>query len=126
MDIEVEDKKSYLYVRVSGSFDLEEAKKCLAKILDSAVELGIPNLLIDGTLVTGNPTVLERYTLGEYIAGKNIEHKKAGFASLRLAAVGVPPVLESGRLTQLVARNRSANIFVTDNIAEAVKWLGVG
>ena len=126
MDFKIEDRESYLYVRVSDSFDLEEAKRCLTEALDTALELGIPKLLINSTAMTGSPTVWERYAIGEYIAGKNIEYyQKAGLASLQIAAVGVAPTVEPGRLSQLVARNRAANIIVTDDMAEAMAWLGV-
>jgi hypothetical protein len=126
MDVEMKEMGDYLHARLRGPSSLEEGKKSLDMMLARVVELRKSKLLIDVTGITGEATLLERFALGEHIAAKNIEYyQKEGSDPLKLALLARASVINPGRLTQIVSRNRGVDFIVTDDMAEALEWLGV-
>jgi hypothetical protein len=116
-----------LIVRVEGEFELEEAKRNVVGIVASIDEHDSDKILIDGRGVSGNPTLIERFYYGEFVAEvvrqrreRSIEEKSHRFAYLLHE-----PTLDPLRFGETVMVNRGVTMKAVDNLDEAAKWLGL-
>jgi hypothetical protein len=127
VETEIEYRESYVFARVRGNFDLGEAKHCYTDVLSEAVERSIPNLLIDCRAMTGNLSTVDRYSFWDYVAKENIRALTEGGKGLafRIALAMKEPLFDPSRFGQTVARNRGVAVFVTEDLAEACRWLGI-
>lgn len=112
-----------LYTTASGAFTLDDAQSTFLDILDAVRENQSVKVLINGRRVTGEPTIIERFFYGEFVADRA---KRLGRSSGPLFAYVLhEPVLDPLRLAETVALNRGMNIKVCDDYDEALRWLGV-
>ncbi|HEX6750695.1 MAG TPA: hypothetical protein VF092_25635 [Longimicrobium sp.] len=113
------------YVTVYGDYGLEVAKVAYSAIVDACTDGGPCRALLDCRMVEGSPTTLERYDLGEHVARENAAFQERGRATLlQVAFLCVAPLLDLNRFGETVARNRGAYVKVSDDMDEALRWLG--
>lgn len=127
VDLTFEMQAEYLYVQVSGPFDLDESIETFIKILDMAGQHGAVKVLINGMGIKGTPNTADYYYLGENIAKEMRNAVISGRTkNLRIAFVALPPYLDKGHFVEVVATNRGANVWSFDNLEDARSWLRKG
>jgi len=114
----IDQREGYLHVEVSGTFDLEQAKKSFRTFFDAAHAHSLSKILIDCRKMEGSPQDLGRYQLAEAIAAQ------AG-GSFRLVFLRKVKEPISDRFYETVAFNRGVNLKVTTDPEEAFKWLEI-
>ena len=116
-----------LRVSVSGDFSLEEAKRTFLEVIDAIRENRSEEVFVDGREVMGNPSVIERFYYGEFVADAlvRLTNGTEYDGDPRFAYVLHKPIADPERLGETVAVNRGVNIKVFENVPEAVEWLGI-
>lgn len=79
-------------------------------------KLGISKVVIDARGMTGNPSITDRFELGELLA------KQAG-ARVAVAIVDSALRVLPDRFLETVAVSRGACVKVTTDVAEALAWI---
>ena len=117
----MEMRRDYLYVRLSGAFSAVETMTFYLEAKKEADLRKNSRVLIDCLQVTGSPSTAERYQLGALVAQEmrdSVSWRRA------TAVVATEPLLDKGRLIELVATNRGAKFKAFDRISDALRWLG--
>jgi hypothetical protein len=116
-----------LHVTASGEFSLEKVQASFRDILDAVAQHGHKKVLFDGRKVSGEPTVMERFWYGEYVARCVTSFAaRTGLQAPKFAYVLIPPVLDPKRHGENVAVNRGMNVRAFDNLPDAMTWLQFG
>lgn len=108
-------ESDHLVATSRGEFTLEDLRLLIDAIAQAARESGRQAVLADLTAVSGAPTTIDRFQIGEWAA-----HRLAG---LRVAAFGNSPFIEPGAFAAVVANNRGATLGVFLDESEAHRWL---
>ena len=117
--------ETYLYARLNGEYNLEEAKHVSVNLLEICRVHHITKILIDVFELQGEPTVYERFAYAEYMASMYRAYIHRGFNLRQWAVVGLPPIIAPNRFGENVAVNRGMTVKVFYTIEEAQQWLGV-
>lgn len=120
-------RERYLYVIITGRFDLGEAKRSFLQIMEAVNRNAAIKVLIDGRELSGEPTVIERYLYGEFAAhiATWAEDKVRPERRPQFSYALVHPTLDPKRLGETVAANRGMKVGAFDNLPEAATWLGL-
>ena len=122
----LEVRRHHLRATVSGPYNLREAQDLYDQIVKAAVAAGQTRILIDASRVVGSPTQDERYMLGLFIAAEQrILAAKTPPIDVQVAVVGRRPLIDPDRFAETVAVNRGAKVKVSEELDEALAWLGV-
>jgi hypothetical protein len=128
MQIYMEPRRNYLFVKASGQFQgLKEMKEGTVDALNVAVEKRLHKIIFDGRDVKGTVTmsVMDRFIYGVFLAEKTLDmiiNENAPL--LRLAVVLEKPLCGSDKFVEIVARNRGIPLKFTDSLVDAFEWLG--
>jgi hypothetical protein len=126
MTVDFESRKHYLRATVRGAFTLRAAQDTYDEAIKAAVASGHTRILIDANGVTGMPTQDERYMLGLFVAAEQrILSAKTPPVDVKVAFLGRQPLVDPNRFGETVAVNRGANVKVSEQLEEALAWLGV-
>lgn len=68
MDMHFEMRRGYLYVQITGTFDLDEVMLLYFEALEEADRQAATKVLIDCLELKGLPTVADRYRFGVFAA----------------------------------------------------------
>ncbi len=68
MILETRAEPEFLYAEVAGDFSLEEAERTFREILEAVVRHRVKKVLFDGRKLIGNPTTMERFYYGAFVA----------------------------------------------------------
>ena len=116
-----------LFVTVKGKFELGDAKRSFLKVMEGVNQHGVAKVLVDGRGIVGEPTVVERFLYGEFVA--NIatwtRATPAPEGNPKFSYALVHPTLDRERLGETVASNRGMFVRAFETIDEAASWLGV-
>jgi hypothetical protein len=113
-----------LGAKVTGEFQLEEAESCFLDLLDSIKQKRTDKVLVDGTAVTGEPDMFQRFLYGEFTAMAVLDFKPhPGMQIPKFAYALKPPVLDPRRFGEIVAVNRGKCMKVFESVQEAMDWL---
>ena len=124
--IDFESRQHYLRARVSGEYSLRAAQDVYDEAVQTALAAGHDRILLDATAVSGAPTQDERYMLGLFVAAEQrILAAKHPAISVQVAVVGRQPLVDPERFGETVAVNRGAKVKVSEQLDEALAWLGV-
>jgi hypothetical protein len=106
------------FYRPVAHVTFEQAVDMVAEAMMTARELGLADLLINSTGLTGftPPSVFARYNMA-------IQWAQGGGAALRTALVARPELIDSQRIGVFMLQNRGATTDVFANEAEALGWL---
>ena len=112
-------------VHLRGTFTQRGAEQGYRDLLDRCIASGSSLLLVDCRQVDGEPTFSERFEFGKFVAEVNIAAVHDGRTQLvKFALLGSYPLIDPGRIGEVVAVNRGASVRVTTDPEEAVTWLG--
>lgn len=115
-----------LNVLVSGEFSLDGASLNFLEVINAVKEHRSEKILFDGRKVVGDPTIIERFYYGEFVADAvKLLTESGDYEPPQFAYVLHEPVLDPHRLAETVAINRGMHVKAFDNIEEALEWLGL-
>jgi len=124
MTLEVNPEQRFLGVRVAGEITLVEANDCFARMLQAIARHEAKKVLVDCRDLTGTMSVLDRYQHATYAVQELRKAYDTGVSwDTPFAYVVQPPLFDNTRFGETVARNRGANVKVSDNLEEALQWL---
>src|SRR5437868_1099342 len=124
LNIELRSEDRLLWATQSGSFNLAEAQRCFLQIVEAFERSGSQFIMVDGRTVTGEPTLVERFYYGEFVADAVVlACAKAKRNVPRIAYVLTEPTLDPDRLGETVAVNRGLNLRAFNDLQVAQLWL---
>jgi hypothetical protein len=109
---------------ITGTFSSQAARKNFLEILNAVARHRSEKVLLDGRQLTGEPTAINRFYYGEFVA-EAVRKFRISHNEPRFAYVLEPPVLHPLRIGETAAVNRGMNVKAFDNIEDALRWLGV-
>jgi len=117
----------FVRAKTDGKFDIENAKGTFLEILDLIDQHKAVKVLLDHRALSGEPTVIERFYYGEFVADAVNGLRSRGWigAMPQFAYVMLEPVLDPMRLGETVAVNRGMNVKTFEDESEALEWLDV-
>lgn len=126
MDVDLQPRKHYLRATVSGAYSLRAAQDAYDHAVKAAVAAGHTRVLIDASSVQGGPTQDERYMLGLFVAAEQrILASRTPPVEVQVAVYACKPLIDPERFAETVAVNRGAKVKVSEQLDEALAWLGV-
>ena len=126
MEYKLEDNGSYGHVAVSGCWNADNAKACYSGLLPQVIERRISRLLFDCRDMAGAISTTDRYCFWNHVFRENLRVLEEIYTPpLRIAVIEVEPQLDSSKFGETVARNLGLDIIITEEAAEALRWLGV-
>lgn len=118
MSIEIQKSVEVNYLRfsVTGEYSFDQLFPFIDRIKNEAAAAGQRSVLVDCSRLAGNMTEAERFEGGKRIA-------EVLGPRIRLAVV----MPEGGvtKLGEIAARNRGAQLLVTESMGEAERWLDI-
>lgn len=124
MDVEIVEEKTFLHVKASGHYSLEEMNAMSRAMCAALRQQPQARCLIDCRQVIGTPTLNERFEWPRFTA-QLLEELPAIQRQTRFAFLAAEPFLDRGRFGETVAVNRGVNVMSTDSFDKALRWLGV-
>ena len=126
MILETRAEPGFLYAEVAGDFSLEEAERTFREILEAVARHRVERVLFDGRKLTGNPTTLERFYYGAFVAKSVARLSDRGVSpATQFAYVLTEPILDRRRFGETVAANRGMFVKAFDNLEDALGWLRI-
>ncbi len=121
-----EPRPGYLYVKVTGSYDLEDSLMGISETLKASEANGLSNILIDFLELQGElPMLTEGYIYASKMAQQVVQHNDLTGQELRIAFVG-PELRDVDAYSEKVAAEHGMNaLIVTSDMDQALEWLGV-
>jgi hypothetical protein len=106
------------FYRPVATVSFEQAVEMVAEIMRNARALGLEDLLVDTTGLTGfsPPTVFARYEMAT-------QWVRSAGPSLRIAMVARPELVDRQKIGLLMAHNRGAYGEVFNTESDALRWL---
>jgi len=116
-----------LIVSAEGEFSLEAAKSTFLDIIDAIEHNQSERVLLDGREIDGNPTVIERFYYGEFVADSvdRLRQSPNYEGPPTFGYVLREPMLDPLRLGETVAVNRGVSLKAFEALDEAIKWLDI-
>ena len=115
-----------LYATLSGAFSLEEAQRTFLQILATLEQHEVSKVVVDGRPVTGEPSPVERYFYGEFVANEASKQcSRMRWNHPQFAYLLIPPVGDPQRLGENAAVNRGMFVKTFEDPDDALKWLGI-
>jgi hypothetical protein len=124
ISLRFEPREEFLHCEASGAYNFEDACVMLREVLAESAQHGATKVLVDCLEMGGNPTMVERYALAEFLAREMVDHIIELKRFPRLALLGKEPLVDPNRFGELVARSRGVQMKTVEQIEDAVKWLG--
>lgn len=130
MEINIENRKSYIYVKVTGQMSLsaaewEKIKYASTNIVNTIKENNIYKVLFDCRGILAKLSTVDRFLLAAFFAKENYKLVSAETPPLKITLVVNPSIIDSERFGEKVANNRGLYGLITENIEEALKWLDI-
>ena len=111
---EVRNAEGHLEIKVTGGYGYEPMLRMVDEIHSELTASGNERLLVDCSEMLGQVSETHRFYIASKIAGT--------FGPLVKIAL-VMPTGTVTKLGEMVANNRGANFFVTEDPQEAITWL---
>jgi len=111
----------YVRLQCTGCCTLEAVKELYSNAVDTALEYGNSQILIDAIEVKGDLTLLERYESSGFLAWEIM--RRAPGKIKKIVVCSMVPPLDPQRFGEIVAKNRGINAKATTDMNEAVEWL---
>ena len=109
-----QNKGTYLFVEASEPYALHTLLTMVQEIADRCQKENLHKAIVDLTRMDGNPSILDRYTIG-------VEVARVCGATIQCAAIAQPSV--TNYVVENVAVNRGAKLKVVSTMEEAMEWL---
>jgi len=125
LHFDIEPRRGYLYVTVTGELSIADAEKALLELLGVAARERQPRILVDCSRLQGEWNPDDRYAVGTFLAAQ-VERMASQFPQTpRIAVYAIAPLMDPNRYFQTVATNRGAQVRSSDSLQELLSWLGV-
>jgi hypothetical protein len=126
MNMRIQPEAEYLFVEISGPFELGEAQTLSLQYLEACIEHQLSKVVVDTYGVTGQLTINERFRYADFVARQVIDFIALGrLQPPQLAYVGAPPILDPEEFGVLVALSRGVSTKTARTVDQALAWLGV-
>ena len=109
-----ENRGSYLFVGTSEPYSLDLLLSMVQDVADRCQRENLRKVIVDLTQMEGNPSILDRYTIGVEVAR---------ICGARIECVAIAKQNMINHMVENVAVNRGAKLKVVSTRDEAVKWL---
>jgi hypothetical protein len=123
ISLKFEPREGFLYCEASGEYSFEDACSMIRAVLVESAQHSSTKVLVDFLQMKGSPTMLERYSISEFLAREMVDHITELKRFPRLALLGKEPLVDPNRFGELVARNRGVQMKTVEQMEDAVKWL---
>jgi hypothetical protein len=133
LEIITENRNRYILALLSGKFnpkDAEETQKGsrdLSQVFTLAMGHKVFRILIDLRNLDASFDTMDRYAIMSFVAGQSLGVLLSEEGQpVKIAIISRPGIIDANNFSETVARNRGANIIVTQDETRAVAWLGIG
>jgi hypothetical protein len=109
----------------TGEFSLEESQRTFLEMIDAVARQKTVKILFDGRELKGDPTTIQRFLYGEFVAHtvvKGLIAREVHYAP-QFAYLLQEPVLDPQRFGETVAINRGMWVQAFDHLEDALGWL---
>jgi hypothetical protein len=124
MNVSYEVKDDCIFLEITGEFSLLTARSMLSEWVEKARSRTWKRILCDITLLTGftaqQMLAMIRFNTGELV----VEAIPKDF-KVAIVETSQQLIESQSRYAENVMVNRGVNLKVTDNLDEALRWLGV-
>ena len=100
----IENRGQYLYIKLSGEFDMQGFEPGFPKLLKILKETGISKILLDCRDMSGNYSRTDRFYINEWLAIMNISYMDKDHPTLKIVAVLDPSMFDPQRFGETVAK----------------------
>jgi len=121
VDLTIEVREKYIFVKAIGVFELEQAKQEVFKVIEVCHQNQIARVLNDVREVRGSLDLMDRYEYVLFLVGGIKQHFSHLLDDIRLAYVGPRPVDDV--YTPQVVQQSGVHIMSTDNMGDATAWI---
>lgn len=115
--LDIVNAGEHLVVTYSGLFSVPAAKAAVDAMVDACQRERLTKVLFDCRTMTGEPTVVDRFNVGQY--GASTIPREVRIAMLTREDLPLPD-----RFFEVVARNRGLRLTVFFDVDKALDWLG--
>jgi len=123
LSLSIRADEGLLYATYTGEFSLVAAEKTFLQILEGIEQHNVQKVIVDGSAITGEPSTLERFLYGEFVAERANALRARTMLFPRFAYILIPPVRDPNRLGENVAFNRGMIVNTFENLNDALEWL---
>lgn len=124
MTVKVMNEPELVLAVATGHFSVEHAKRTFVEVLEAVDRHQAKKVLFDGSGLVGEPTTMERFYYGDFVASEvNKLVYRRGCSAPRFAYVLKPPVLDRQKFGETVAVNRGMLVRTFESREEALAWL---
>jgi len=109
-----ENKGAYLFVEAAEPYLLALLLTIVQEVAEQCQKEGLYKVIVDLTQMEGNPSILDRYTIGAEVA-------RIFGAKIQCAAIAKQSMINY--MVENVAVNRGAKLKVVSTLNEAMEWL---
>ncbi len=119
----IENRGQYIYVKLTGRFNLHELQPRFPVLLKILKEARVSKVLIDCRDMYGNYSSADRYYINHWLADLNVDYMDTDQPQLKIAAVLDKKMIDPEKFGETVAKNRGLQTHDTVDIEEASQWL---
>lgn len=124
MSIKLSNEPEFLLAVATGHFSTEDARKTFLEILEAVDRYQAKKVLFDGSELVGEPTTMERFYYGDFVASEvsKLVYRR-GCSAPKFAYILKPPVLDRRKFGETVAVNRGMVVRTFESREDALTWL---
>ena len=124
LNIDIEPKREYLKVSVTGEYIPYKALEGFAYVLVACSKNKLCKVLVDFRDVKGSVTMTDKQEFLLSLSKQHSQFKEVCDTSLEIAFVGPPSMILEG-FSDKVSSRLSFKIKSAVDISEAIEWLGI-
>jgi len=123
LQVNLIQKPDYLYVEVSGVYEMQDAIYKFPLVISTCRLLGLDKALIDFRQLEGNIAATEKIIYAEGILDHYKLHLSSGGRPLRIAFVGKAPQVSTYEPGIDIANSEGIPFTLTTDLEESLSWL---
>jgi len=125
LEVETIQHKEYVEAIVSGEYDMQEAVNKFPIVLSACQIAGLSKVLIDFRKLHGDIYAVQKIMYTQQVIDQIKDYFASGGKDLQFAYVGKAPQVSTYEPGLEIVEREGIQGIVTDDIDEALKWLGV-
>ena len=123
LSVEIESKPEYLYVNVTGQYDLEEAIERFTEVILACRQHDLNKVLVDYRTLEGETAKVQEIIYAMRAGEIYRQHLTAGGGSLKMAYVSSDTQILSWTPGRDMAEKYGLEVFRTTDLNQAIEWL---
>ena len=116
---QIELRPNYVDVSCQGIYDVDSTLEVASELFNVAMSEGLRSVLVDVRELKGDIRTIERMDWGKRFA----EIQLSSAPGIRVAVVGIAPLVDTKKFGETVAVNRGASLAVFEHREQAIEWL---